>query len=145
MLSISDYKALSRNVGRWEGTVKVLNEELQEIRHYQIAQQFEAVDNKWIITNTYTFRDGTSMSHSFDVIPTIEHQVQVKTTDDRFQTTTMQAMEYGEDIVNFKITNTTTGSLQELETITLIGERERLRTAQLFDQDGAFKGLLVIA
>ena len=145
MASTAGYKAFAKNVGKWEGTIRVLDAELQETKRYNINQRFEEIGDKWVITNTYMFADGTSMSHSFDVIPTSEGSVHVTTEDVRFQATKMEAMEYGDDVVNFKIINTTTGKLQEIETITVIGENDRIRTAQLFNQNGEFKGLLAIA
>lgn len=85
------------------------------------------------------------MTHSFDVIPLGEGTATVTTAVSYLEGRSMEAMECGADVINFKIINTETGRIQEMETVTLIGEDSRFRTAQLFDRDGTFKGLLVIA
>lgn len=150
MSEIANYQVFPKHVGHWEGTVRFLDAQLQETKHYKINQEFAAVAGKWVITNTYGFPDGTSLTHSFDVIPTGNGQVEVHSTEARFNETRMKAGEYGEDTVIFQVINSTTGHIQESETITLIQEnraelpQKRVRTAQLFQPDGGFKGLLVI-
>lgn len=145
MPNLTDYRVFPRHIGQWEGLVKVLDADLQESRRYRIRQQFKAKANQWGITNTYIFGDGTSMTHSFDVIPLGEGTATVTTAVPYLEGRSMEAMECGADVINFKIINTETGRIQEMETVTLIGEDSRFRTAQLFDRDGTFKGLLVIA
>jgi len=132
MPNLSDYKVFPRHVGRWEGVVRILNAELQESKRYKIRQQFEVKDNQWVITNTYIFDDETSMTQSFDVIPIEAGKVTVSTTVPYLESRSMEAIECGADVINFRIINNETGNIQELETVTLLGNDSRLRTAQLF-------------
>lgn len=142
--AIADYKVFPRHVGKWEGLVRVLDANLQENKCYKIAQVFDATENKWVISNTYLYSDGTSVTHVFDVIPMGNSEVEVKTEAPALKDATMKAIEHGESTIDFKVFNSMTGKLQGIETITLVSEQERVRTTQMFDQEGAFKGLMVI-
>lgn len=144
MTQLTNYQVFPRHVGLWEGLVRVLDADLQESKRYQIQQQFAAHAHHWTITNTYKFTDGASMTHSFDVHPVGAAKVRVSTTEPFLQHRQMEAMECGTDVINFTIVNLETGCIQEMETVTLIGEHRRCRTAQLFDPGGSFRGLLVI-
>ncbi|UBF26577.1 hypothetical protein K9N68_00755 [Kovacikia minuta CCNUW1] len=138
------YKVFPRHVGKWEGLVRILDANLQEINRHRIAQAFKAFDHKWVIENTYLYEDGTSLTHSFDIIPTGNGEVKVETAESLLRGAAMKAHEYGDNIVNFQVLNSATGNLQELETITLVNDQDRVRTAQIFESDGTFKGLMVI-
>ncbi len=65
---LNNYKVFSQNVGKWEGNVRFLDANLQELKHYKIAQTFAEVVDKWVLTNTYIYPDGTTASQSFDPI-----------------------------------------------------------------------------
>lgn len=145
MTELNNYHVFPRHVGSWEGTVSILDANLQESQRYTIKQQFATQDNHWTITNTYVFSDSTSASQSFDVTPVGDGKVTVTTAEPHLHGCRMEAIECGADVINFMIVNTETGKIQELETVTLIGENTRCRTAQLFDPAGVFKGLLVVA
>ncbi len=142
--TIADYKILPKHVGKWEGSVRVLDANLQENKSYKIAQVFDAAEDKWVISNTYLYSDGTSITHVFDIIPTGNGEVEVKTEVPPLKDAPMNAIEHGESTIDFKVFDPVTGKLQGIETITLVSDRERVRTTQMFDRDGAFKGLMVI-
>ncbi len=142
--TIANYKVLPKHVGKWEGSVRVLDANLQENKSYKIAQAFDAFENKWIISNTYLYSDGTSSTHVFDIIPTGNGEAEIKTETPLLKDAPMNAIEHGENTIDFKIFNPMTGKLQGIETITLVSDRDRVRTTQMFDLDGAFKGLMII-
>lgn len=143
-ISLQDYQVFPQHVGQWEGTVRFLDANLQETKRYQISQAFDDAGDKWVITNTYTYGDGTSYSHSFDVIPIGNREVKLMVNNDsRFANYDLSALEHGNNIIDFKIFNRTTGILSEIETITITGDR-RLRTTQFFTETGDFKNLLVV-
>lgn len=144
MQTQADYRVFPQHVGHWEGVVRVLNPDLQEIQTYKIAQHFEAKDHQWVITNSYIQPDGSSQTHRFDVVPVGNGWVEVTTEVELLKGARMNAIEHGENTIDFKVYHPKTGKLQEMETITLISDRERVRTAQMFNPDGSFRGLLVI-
>ena len=141
---LQDYKVFPRHVGAWEGSVRVLDADLQQIKQYKIAQQFKQAADRWILINTFIFADGNSMTHTFDIIPTGRGEVVVKTEEPSLKTAKMDAIEHGDSIIDFKLFSPETGRLTEIETINLISDRERFRTTQLFSEKGEFKGLLVV-
>lgn len=142
--AISNYQVFPRHVGKWSGTIRRLDANLQQTKSYKITQNFQQFEEKWVISNTYSYDEGKSETHIFDILPFGNGEVEVKTESPMLKSATMQAREDGESIIEFKIVNSETGKLQEIETITLISDSERVRTAQMFDQEGVFKGLLVI-
>jgi hypothetical protein len=143
-VNLQDYKVIPKHVGNWEGTVRFLDADLQLTKSYGIKQTFQDAGEKWIITNTYLYPDGTSFSHSFDVIPIGNSEVNVEPQDgSAFSDSKLTAVEHG-DIVDFKVFNTATGLLREIETIVLQGENKRVRTTQFFTDNGDLKSLLVV-
>ena len=140
----NDYRVIPRHIGKWEGTVTVLDANLQQTRSFKINQTFELVENKWVLSNTYTYNNGESETHVFDILPLDKGEAKIETESPIFQETTMQAIEQGDSTVNFNIFNSETGRLKGVETITLVSDDDRVRTTQMFDDLGLFKGLLVI-
>jgi len=139
-MKTADYKVFPRHVGKWSGTIRILDANLQQTKSYKITQDFQQFEEKWVISNTYIYDEGKSETHVFDILPLGNGKVEVKTASSMLKSATMQAREDGESIIEFKIVNSETGKLQEIETITLIGDTERVRTAQMFDREGVFKG-----
>lgn len=144
-LNLQDYQVFPKHVGKWEGTVRFLDAELQVTKSYNIAQTFADVGDKWVITNTYFYPDGTNFTHSFDVIPVGNREVEVKPQDNSvFTDSKLTALEHGDNVVDFKVFNTAKGYLREIETIILTGENQRIRTTQFFTENGGLKSLLVV-
>lgn len=143
--NLQNYKVFPKHVGKWEGTVRFLDAQLQATKHYKIAQTFQDAGDKWVITNTYIYPDETSYTHSFDVIPVGNGEVNVKPQDgSSFTDSKLTALEHSDNIVDFKAINTATGHLREIETIILTRENNRVRTTQFFTENGELKSLLVV-
>lgn len=143
---LNNYTVFPQNVGKWEGTVRFLDGDLQELKRYQIAQTFAEVVDKWVLTNTYIYPDGTTASQSFDIIPTSPGKVKLEVVGEnpRFKDYQLTALEQEDNIITFKVINRATGMPREIETITFMGENQRIRTATIFTETGTLQGFLVI-
>ncbi|MEW6497570.1 MAG: hypothetical protein AB1589_34470, partial [Cyanobacteriota bacterium] len=115
-------------------------------KRYQILQTWEAHANKWVLTNTFTYPDGTTYTHSFDVLPMGEGKVklEIRGEEPRLKDCQLTASEQEDNIITFKIINNATGLPREIETITFVGENQKVRTAMLFADDGTLKGFIVV-
>lgn len=143
---LNTYKVFPQNVGKWEGIVRFLDADLQELKYYKIAQTFEEVVDKWVLTNTYIYPDGTTASQSFDIIPIGGGKVKLEVVgeDVRFKDYDLTALEQEDNVITFKVINKVTGKPREIETITFIDKNHRVRTAMVFAEDSTLKGFLVI-
>ena len=143
---LNNYKVFPQNVGKWEGIVRFLDADLQELKHYKIIQTFAEVVNKWVLTNTYIYPDGTTATQSFNIIPIGAGKVNLEVVgeDVRFKDYQLTALEQEDNIITFKVINKATGKPREIETITFIGKNHRVRTATVFAEDSTLKGFLII-
>jgi hypothetical protein len=143
---LNSYKVFPQNVGKWEGTVRFLDADLQELKHYKIAQIFAEVVDNWVLTNTYIYPDGTTASQSFNIIPIGAGKVKLEVVgeDARFKDYHLTALEQDDNVITFKVINKVTGKPREIETITFIGKNHRVRTATVFAEDSTLKGFLII-
>lgn len=143
-MKTTDYKVFPRHVGKWSGTVKVLDPNRQQTKSYKTTQNWEQFEDKWVISNTYIYNDGTSKTNQYDVFPLGNGEVEYKTDSPKMKQVTMEAIEHGESTIYVQVVRKETGIVLDLETMTLVSDTERVRTSQLFDRQGVFKGLLVI-
>ncbi|MBO1347242.1 MAG: hypothetical protein EBE86_007515 [Hormoscilla sp. GUM202] len=143
-MKTADYKVFPRHVGKWSGTLKVLDANMQQTKSYKTTQNWEQFEDKWVISNTYIYNDGTSKTNQYDVFPLGNGEVEYKTDSPKMKQVTMGAIEHGESTIYVQVVHQGTGKVLDLETMTLVSDTERVRTSQLFDRQGVFKGLLVI-
>lgn len=143
---LSNYTVFPQNVGKWEGIVRFLDGDLQELKRYKIAQTFEEVVDKWVLTNTYIYPDGTTATQSFHLIPSGSRKVRLEVVgeDPRFKDYDLTALEQEDNVITFKVINKATGKPREIETITFAGKDHRVRTATFFAEDSTLKGFLII-
>jgi hypothetical protein len=143
---LNTYKVFPQNVGKWEGNVRFLDADLQELKHYKIAQTFEEVVNKWVLTNTYIYPDGTTATQSFNISPIGLGKVKLEVVgeDVRFKDYDLTALEQEDNIITFKVINKSTGKPREIETIIFMGKNNKVRTTTVFAEDSTLKGFLII-